>query len=211
MWNAPHAHRNGCAHQNMAPASSMTEQQLSAATTDTTMSPFIIAAQQNISLPPGMPGMPPQGMPPGGAPPPGGGDQPWRWAAPPPPRGGGREARERAPKRPRTEDAGPANTEATVYVRNLSYGASDDAIRAFFAPAGEVVEVRIGVGADGRPRGFAHVEFRSKEHADAALAMSGQKLMDRELKSAFFALHLCRSMSVAERACVPVLFCFLCS
>jgi diadenosine tetraphosphate (Ap4A) HIT family hydrolase len=182
----------------------MTEQQQSAATPDTTMSPYLVVAQQ-----------PQQAQqPPGGGPgaPPGGGEQPWRWAAPPPPRGGGggREPRERAPKRPRTEDAGPANTEATVYVRNLSYGASDDAIRAFFAPAGEVVEVRLGVGADGRPRGFAHVEFRAKEQAEAALGMSGQKLMDRELKSAprctaLRCVRVCVLLACSLLACLRVL------
>jgi diadenosine tetraphosphate (Ap4A) HIT family hydrolase len=149
----------------------MTAQQLCAATTDTTPSPYMAGA-------PAAPGQPHASA--GGEDP----SQPWRWAVPPGQArpGGAGGGRERAPKRPRSDDAGPANTEATIFVRNLAFGASDDDIRAFFAPCGDVVEVRIGVGADGRPRGFAHVEFRTRDMADAAAGLNGTKLMDREVR-----------------------------
>jgi hypothetical protein len=156
---------------NLVPAAHMTAQQLCASTTDTTPSPYMAGAPAAPGLP-----LPPAGQAQDPA-------QPWRWA-PAPGHGQAPGGRERAPKRPRSDDAGPANTEATVFVRNLAFGASDDDIRAFFAPAGEVVEVRIGVGADGRPRGFAHVEFRTKDMADAAANLNGQKLMDRAIKGA---------------------------
>jgi hypothetical protein len=168
----------------------MTPALLCAATPDTTPSPYTAAA-------PPAPGAPPPGGGVGAA----GGDpgQPWRWAAPPPPRGG---ARERAPKRPRADDAGPLNTEATIFVRNLSFGASDDDVRALFAPAGEVVEVRLGVSADGRPRGYAHVEFRTKEQAEAAMALNGQKLHDREIKSELeLTFSAQRSCAASRRPC----------
>ena len=164
----------------LRPASSMAPTELSAATGDTTPSPYDI-------------------MPPSMAPPPhaqaqqhvvprayndGGMDsQPWRWA-PQPPRGPGPQGQQAPPrtKRPRPEDAGPASAEATVFVRNVPYAADEEAIRAAFASAGEVVEIHFGMGQDGRPRGYCHVEFRTPEAAQAALGMSGTMVLDREVK-----------------------------
>ena len=157
----------------LRPASSMAPAELSAATGDTTASPYDI-------MPPSM-APPPHAQAQQHALPTDG--QPWRWAATAPPRGGPPQgqAQPRA-KRPRPEDAGPASAEATVFVRNVPYAADEEAIRAAFASCGEVVEIHFGIGQDGRPRGYCHVEFRTPEAAQAALGMSGTMVLDRELK-----------------------------
>jgi diadenosine tetraphosphate (Ap4A) HIT family hydrolase len=71
---------------------------------------------------------------------------------------------------------------ATLFVRNLAFSCQEADLRAFFASAGEAVEIRFGEGADGRPRGFAHVEFRDAAAAAAAAALSGGLLLDREVR-----------------------------
>lgn len=56
-----------------------------------------------------------------------------------------------------------------LYVGNLSFGTTEDAIRELFAPFGEVVSVSLPADRfTGRPRGFGFVEFASPEAAAAA-------------------------------------------
>lgn len=54
---------------------------------------------------------------------------------------------------------------------NLGYQTEQWALEEFFKDCGTISSVRIAMGEDGRPRGFAHVEF-----ADAAAAQEGMKL-----------------------------------
>ena len=71
----------------------------------------------------------------------------------------------------------------TVFVGNLGFRTTKENIEWFFGQAGAVKEVRIALGEDERPRGFAHVEFAS--HADAKKAvetMAGQELDGRALR-----------------------------
>jgi RNA recognition motif-containing protein len=57
-----------------------------------------------------------------------------------------------------------------LFVGNLPFSASDDAIRELFSAHGEVAKVTVVTDRDtGRPRGFAFVEMTSD--ADAARAV----------------------------------------
>jgi RNA recognition motif-containing protein len=72
-----------------------------------------------------------------------------------------------------------------LYVGNLSYQTTQDALRAAFeAGGGKVVEVKIVTDRDtGQPRGFAFVEMSNAAEAQAAIAaMDGQQLDGRTLK-----------------------------
>lgn len=51
----------------------------------------------------------------------------------------------------------------------------------FFADAGTVASVRLGMDEDGRSRGFGHVEFETAEDAQKALSKSGQILEGRDI------------------------------
>ncbi len=74
---------------------------------------------------------------------------------------------------------------ARLYVGNLSFQTTQDALRAAFEQDGrKVVEVKIVTDRDtGQPRGFAFVEMSSPAEAQAAIAaMDGQQLDGRTLR-----------------------------
>ncbi|MCL2449551.1 MAG: RNA-binding protein [Polyangiaceae bacterium] len=71
-----------------------------------------------------------------------------------------------------------------LYVGNLSYQASDDALRSAFAQFGDVVDVHVIIDRySGRPRGFAFVSMATAEQAARAAAqMNGALFEGRPLK-----------------------------
>jgi cold-inducible RNA-binding protein len=73
---------------------------------------------------------------------------------------------------------------ARLYVGNLSHDTSEEAVRAAFAPLGEVTEVKVVEDRyTGRGRGFAFVTMATAEQAKLAVAkMNGAMLGGRALK-----------------------------
>jgi RNA recognition motif-containing protein len=72
-----------------------------------------------------------------------------------------------------------------LYVGNLSYDITEEALReAFSADGRQVAEVAIVMDRDlGRPRGFAFVTMASSEDAQKAIsALNGQVLAGRPMK-----------------------------
>lgn len=64
-----------------------------------------------------------------------------------------------------------------IYVGNLPFSATDDAVRALFSEFGEVESVNLITDRDtGRPRGFGFVEMAAG--ADEAIQALHQKDMD---------------------------------
>lgn len=83
-------------------------------------------------------------------------------------------------KPPPRRTAGDPNT---VFVGNLSYQTTEDDLRDFFKECGDVKDVRLAKDhMDGRPKGFAHVEFMSSEDVSQALKLSGESLNGRDVK-----------------------------
>lgn len=83
-------------------------------------------------------------------------------------------------KPPPRRTAGDPNT---VFLGNLSYQTNEDDIRDFFKSCGQVKDVRIAKDhMDGRPKGFAHVEFMSSDDVNQALKLSGETLNGRDVK-----------------------------
>ena len=70
-----------------------------------------------------------------------------------------------------------------IYVGNLSYDTTEDALNDLFAQHGEVSSVTIITDRDtGRPRGFAFVEMSDDNQARAAIeAINGQEVDGRTL------------------------------
>lgn len=75
--------------------------------------------------------------------------------------------------------AGEANT---VFVGNLGFRTEQWAVEEFFKGCGTIVGVRLAMGEDGRPRGFAHVEFDSNASALEAMKLAGQELDGRQVR-----------------------------
>jgi cold-inducible RNA-binding protein len=70
-----------------------------------------------------------------------------------------------------------------MYVGNLSFDTSEDALRALFAQHGTVESVRLISDRDtGRPRGFGFVEMSNADASRAMQALNGAELDGRALK-----------------------------
>ncbi len=71
-----------------------------------------------------------------------------------------------------------------LYVGNLSYNTTEDALRRMFAEYGQVESVNVITDREtGRPKGFAFVEMASEQAAQAAMsALNGKSVDDREIK-----------------------------
>jgi nucleolin len=72
---------------------------------------------------------------------------------------------------PRGGDAGGEST--TLFVGNLGFRTDQRGLSNFFSKCGPIKDVRIAMGEDGRPKGFAHVEFESTDAAKSALDLNG--------------------------------------
>jgi hypothetical protein len=71
-----------------------------------------------------------------------------------------------------------------VYVEGISYQASEEDVTRFFQDkgCGKVVSVRMPRYHDsGRPRGYAHVDFKKPDGVGKALALDGVTMMGRYL------------------------------
>lgn len=70
-----------------------------------------------------------------------------------------------------------------IYVGNLPFTATEDAVRALFAQHGTVESVALPTDREtGRPRGFGFVEMSSSDAARAIQSLNGQDMGGRPLK-----------------------------
>jgi RNA recognition motif-containing protein len=67
----------------------------------------------------------------------------------------------KAPATPKTPAAAEEEEggSSTIFVKNLAWKVDSDSLFSFFQDCGEVTDVRIAQGEDGRSRGFGHIEF----------------------------------------------------
>ncbi|XP_042521328.1 nucleolin 2-like [Macadamia integrifolia] len=71
----------------------------------------------------------------------------------------------------------------TIYVSNVHFAATKDALSRHFNKFGEILKVVIVTdAATGQPKGSAYVEFMRKEAAENALSLNGTSFMSRILK-----------------------------
>jgi len=72
---------------------------------------------------------------------------------------------------------------AKLFVGNLPFDATEDAVRSHFAPYGSVDKVALINDRDsGQPRGFGFVEMSSADAARAIQALNGKDFGGRALK-----------------------------
>jgi len=70
----------------------------------------------------------------------------------------------------------------TIFVGNLGFRTEQWAIEEFFKGCGQIQGVRIAMGEDGRPRGFAHVEFATNAEAQEGMKLAGQEIDGRVVR-----------------------------
>lgn len=78
----------------------------------------------------------------------------------------------------------PPVADKTVYVEGIAYQATEEDVTRFFQDkgCGKVLAVRMPRWQDsGRPRGYAHVDFKKPEGVGKALALDGVTMMGRYL------------------------------
>jgi len=64
---------------------------------------------------------------------------------------------------------GKQNKELQVFVGGLPFSATEDAIKKYFADCGEIVNFRMPLNDEGKPRGIAFIEYKDKEACEKAL------------------------------------------
>ena len=70
-----------------------------------------------------------------------------------------------------------------LYVGNLPFTATEDSVRALFAPHGTVEKISLVNDRDtGRPRGFGFIEMSNADASRAMQALNGQDFGGRALK-----------------------------
>lgn len=70
-----------------------------------------------------------------------------------------------------------------LYVGNLSFNATEESVRALFAPHGTVEKLSLITDRDtGRPRGFGFIEMSSADATRAMQALNGNQFEGRALK-----------------------------
>jgi cold-inducible RNA-binding protein len=71
-----------------------------------------------------------------------------------------------------------------IFVGNLSFGATEDSVRALFEPYGTIERVNIITDRDtGRSRGFGFVEMSGNDDAQRAIAaLDGKEVDGRAIK-----------------------------
>jgi RNA recognition motif-containing protein len=70
-----------------------------------------------------------------------------------------------------------------LYVGNLPFTATEESVRALFAPHGTVEKLSLISDRDtGRPRGFGFVEMSNADAARAMQALNGQDFEGRTLR-----------------------------
>ena len=73
-------------------------------------------------------------------------------------------------------------SEFSIFVGNLSFKSKENDIRNFFSDCGEILDIRIAKNEDGKMKGFAHIDFDSKEAVEKAIQKNGESLGGRELR-----------------------------
>uniref|UniRef100_A0A0D3CYF0 RRM domain-containing protein n=1 Tax=Brassica oleracea var. oleracea TaxID=109376 RepID=A0A0D3CYF0_BRAOL len=84
------------------------------------------------------------------------------------------------PQPPRSTTTGGSRT---LFAGNLALQVKKSDIKEFFQEAGEVVDVKFGMGRDdGSFRGFGHILFASPVEAQMALGFQGRTLLGRQIR-----------------------------
>jgi len=76
-------------------------------------------------------------------------------------------------------------TSTSIFVGNLSFNTGEDELRDLFDGCGEITNVRVAKDQDGRPRGFAHIDFTDNDSAQSAIRKSGTEVDGRAIRVDF--------------------------
>ena len=75
-----------------------------------------------------------------------------------------------------------SSSKFSVFVGNLSFKSNENSIRKFFAPCGNILDIRIAKNDEGKMKGFAHIDFDSEDAVKKAVQKNGKNLDGRDLR-----------------------------
>ncbi|KAK0424524.1 hypothetical protein QR680_008711 [Steinernema hermaphroditum] len=84
----------------------------------------------------------------------------------------------------------------SVYVGNVEYKSTENDLRAHFGDCGAIERVSIITDHFRRPKGYAYVQFSSKEERQKAIALSGTELNGRVITR-----HFCKKLAILLFLC----------
>ena len=74
------------------------------------------------------------------------------------------------------------SNQCTIFVGNMSFDSNKDSLEDLFKECGDIKDIRIPTRDDGKPRGFAHIEFANEGAVEKALKKNGTELDGRNIK-----------------------------
>lgn len=69
-----------------------------------------------------------------------------------------------------------------MFIGNISFSCQKEDIEKLFSDCGEIREIRIPLNHEGKPRGFAHVEYEKEGSVEKALKKDGMELCGRAIR-----------------------------
>ena len=72
--------------------------------------------------------------------------------------------------------------EFSIFFGNLSLKSKENNIRNFLSDCDEILDITIAKNENGKMKGFAHIDFDSKEAVEKVIQKNGESLVGRELK-----------------------------
>ena len=73
-------------------------------------------------------------------------------------------------------------SEFSIFGVNLSFKNKENDIRNLLSDFDEILDIRIAKNENGKMKGFAHIDFNSKEVVEKAIQKNGESLGGRELR-----------------------------
>ncbi len=80
------------------------------------------------------------------------------------------------------EEINNPKSQFSIFVGNLSFKSQENDIRNFLSDCGEILDIRIDKNEDGKMKGFAHIDFYSKEVVEKAIQKNRESLGGREFR-----------------------------
>ncbi|KAI5185808.1 hypothetical protein NEHOM01_1085 [Nematocida homosporus] len=75
-----------------------------------------------------------------------------------------------------------SSEDKTIFIKGISYSATEEQLQELFSKSGKIVEIRIPRAREtGKGKGFAYIEFETKEACKNSLALSGTECDGRRL------------------------------
>ncbi|OAG29985.1 hypothetical protein NEDG_01532 [Nematocida displodere] len=85
------------------------------------------------------------------------------------------EEKEASEKEEETKD------DRTIFIKGISYNASEEDLQDIFGKYGAIKEIRIPKSHEGKGKGFAYIEFKNKESCEKSFEVTGTECDGRKL------------------------------